>query len=636
MNLNQYDITEGLFQAIDTIIAERVKQLPYDNTDIVTIIDASNSAAGIYKVSMDGNFEELVYSDNPTYQIGDKVYLLKIQDNQMRFIIGLYENNNNNIRINQQYNTNYLASSLNLHGFNYVNTLEPVKMNSSGGRKNAVALSNGIRLTYRDNIDTYFTLQLAKALEKNQSYTLSFNCANLKNVTPIPSFKLKFNETVIVKKYELQEGKNVINFSTKIDNINKILFDDIGSKRPSNVNIELTNFQIEDGNLATLYSSSLITLEDEIKRIETLTRGYENTANWSIGLIDETFLYGSRTTTRKINFDEYNYNVFRTDPIYFYLPYPMKTFTLTGSCDGYGAYISNVSQLSKKKNNDYSVILGTYFKGCSLAQLSDINVKFNLQISGLIQNPPKNTDFAYDPTIGNEIVNIAETYIDSQKYPYNQKYSYGRNFFYDNENLIYLLKNNIKYARMECDTFSGLVLRGIPYSKSPFKEGNVINTIQTTNTDGNTYIYATGDSIDPTLYTKLMNDTDTSDLPNWAKKIREKLQSSTNEDVQKYLGEDARWASTHAWVFWSIPKTIFSDESQAQPGDVAFFRSPQTSDWFDGITHIAIVGERDADGYLTIYEVTGSIESGDRIVQHVSLKNRISKPDYFARPYGWY
>lgn len=90
MALSEFDITENLFQAIDTIVAERVKQLPYDMSQVVTIIENKNASAGIYKVSPDGQFVETVYSDNPTYQIGDKVYLLRAADAERRFILGLY------------------------------------------------------------------------------------------------------------------------------------------------------------------------------------------------------------------------------------------------------------------------------------------------------------------------------------------------------------------------------------------------------------------------------------------------------------------------------------------------------------------------------------------------------------------
>ena len=88
--MQETDYTENLFRSIDTIIAERVKHLSYDTTEIVEIIDDRNAANGIYKISPNGQFEEIIYSDNPTYKIGDKVYLLRIANSETRFIIGLY------------------------------------------------------------------------------------------------------------------------------------------------------------------------------------------------------------------------------------------------------------------------------------------------------------------------------------------------------------------------------------------------------------------------------------------------------------------------------------------------------------------------------------------------------------------
>ena len=88
--MQETDYTENLFRSIDTIIAERVKHLSYDTTEIVEIIDDRNAANGIYKISSNGQFEEIIYSDNPTYKIGDKVYLLRIANSERRFIIGLY------------------------------------------------------------------------------------------------------------------------------------------------------------------------------------------------------------------------------------------------------------------------------------------------------------------------------------------------------------------------------------------------------------------------------------------------------------------------------------------------------------------------------------------------------------------
>jgi len=88
--MQETDYTENLFRSIDTIIAERIKQLPYDITQIVEIKDDKNASVGIYTVSSNSQLEEIVYSDNPTYRIGDKVYLLRVAGSERRFIIGLY------------------------------------------------------------------------------------------------------------------------------------------------------------------------------------------------------------------------------------------------------------------------------------------------------------------------------------------------------------------------------------------------------------------------------------------------------------------------------------------------------------------------------------------------------------------
>ena len=97
------DYTENLFRSIDTIIAERVKQLPYDTTQVVEVVNASNAANGIYKISINNQFEEIVYSDNPTYQVGDKVYLLRAAGSERRFIIGLYLRSDGQSRINREF-----------------------------------------------------------------------------------------------------------------------------------------------------------------------------------------------------------------------------------------------------------------------------------------------------------------------------------------------------------------------------------------------------------------------------------------------------------------------------------------------------------------------------------------------------
>ena len=130
--MQETDYTENLFRSIDTIIAERVKHLSYDTTEIVEIIDDRNAANGIYKISPNGQFEEIIYSDNPTYKIGDKVYLLRIANSERRFIIGLYLRSDGG-RINRIFDQlNNLKDQTNILLKKYDEILEKLEKKEEG------------------------------------------------------------------------------------------------------------------------------------------------------------------------------------------------------------------------------------------------------------------------------------------------------------------------------------------------------------------------------------------------------------------------------------------------------------------------------------------------------------------------
>ena len=91
--MQQNDYTENLFRSVDTIIAERIKHLPYDTTQLMEITDDNNANAGIYKVKLDSSEQVIAYADNPKYQIGDQVYVLNTADGDRRFILGTFQKN---------------------------------------------------------------------------------------------------------------------------------------------------------------------------------------------------------------------------------------------------------------------------------------------------------------------------------------------------------------------------------------------------------------------------------------------------------------------------------------------------------------------------------------------------------------
>lgn len=86
------DYAENLFQSIDTIIGERIKNLPYDHTIVATIVDAKNAYLGAYQVTTDNYTTFTAYSDVKTYNKHDRVYVRIVDTNYNRFkvITGKY------------------------------------------------------------------------------------------------------------------------------------------------------------------------------------------------------------------------------------------------------------------------------------------------------------------------------------------------------------------------------------------------------------------------------------------------------------------------------------------------------------------------------------------------------------------
>lgn len=80
-NQTSEQYTENLFQAIDTIIANRVSRLPYDQTIICEITNTDNAEYGKYLVkayNQSSGYNDVsftAYCDNSEYNVGDRVYV---------------------------------------------------------------------------------------------------------------------------------------------------------------------------------------------------------------------------------------------------------------------------------------------------------------------------------------------------------------------------------------------------------------------------------------------------------------------------------------------------------------------------------------------------------------------------------
>ena len=73
--LDSEDIMEQLFQAIDAIVAERIRNLGFDKTVVATIIENKEADYGRYKVTTDNNITFQAFAEDTTYNLQEKVYV---------------------------------------------------------------------------------------------------------------------------------------------------------------------------------------------------------------------------------------------------------------------------------------------------------------------------------------------------------------------------------------------------------------------------------------------------------------------------------------------------------------------------------------------------------------------------------
>ena len=69
------ELTQSWFEAVDTIVGERISSLPYDQTIVCQILDATDHANGIYVVTHNYNTKFTAYADFTGYNVNDYVYV---------------------------------------------------------------------------------------------------------------------------------------------------------------------------------------------------------------------------------------------------------------------------------------------------------------------------------------------------------------------------------------------------------------------------------------------------------------------------------------------------------------------------------------------------------------------------------
>ena len=91
-NRTATEISEQLFQAIDAIVMERIRVLPYDKTVIATIVENNQASYGKYKVTTDDNITFYAFADTSKYELKEKVYVRIPQGDytKQKIITGYY------------------------------------------------------------------------------------------------------------------------------------------------------------------------------------------------------------------------------------------------------------------------------------------------------------------------------------------------------------------------------------------------------------------------------------------------------------------------------------------------------------------------------------------------------------------
>ena len=150
------------------------------------------------------------------------------------------------------------------------------------------------------------------------------------------------------------------------------------------------------------------------------------------------------------------------------------------------------------------------------------------------------------------------------------------------------LNNASGQGLIDCSTYIHLVMRGIPYHKSPY-----VNTAA--NSTYNASALATN-----TAYA-------------WAD---DHIRSSNT------LGGMVRYAADLAAYYWAAGRA-FADASQRKPGDL-IFHSTHQNNRFMSITHVSIVSDN-IDQYYNVTDVTNT-------VVRTNYENRNADIVFFARP----
>ena len=420
------------------------------------------------------------------------------------------------------------------------------------------------------------------------------------------------------------------------------------------------DFETLSGNFDTL-SGTVETIEDDVDDIDDRVSSLEQTnysfqgwGGWEVLLNNNAFTAGRATTksiTTKSSYGSSPTNYNYSETMYVNAPMPFNNLNIVGSTD---------RDLQSIVSTDGENHVGLKFKIVTPWDYSTpLSTTVRLILTGIIREPRKNPTATYNAVIGQQIGNMAMTYYDAMLD--GRQFSYGRNFFYmgDPDDII---NDSNGRARMECDTYVGMVLRGIPYEISPYSVLTPDYTYEyddlytdvsgATNWTANTF-YDVDDLvvIDDYYYWKCIQSHTSSSTFNsaywshvwvtnpygiaWA--------TSENADMHpanKYLGRDILFTGDIGFLGW-LQDRVFSDSEQALTGDIAIWvrRANTPTNWggtsqspaFDNIAHVGIIWIENGQKY--VLHVTGAEYYERTVINKTPIEEFvIDKPKYYYRP----
>lgn len=412
---------------------------------------------------------------------------------------------------------------------------------------------------------------------------------------------------------------------------------------------------VANGTLAAIINQQIFgELNEKVEELEYFQRIYTNWEGWSVYITKDGYLSAGMskefTVTENHHYDNALPNAF-SEVMKVALPTPVEGFGITATCDTDGCWVSDLNIADRSRLN-----FRIWFP-YNFTAPKTVHVRFTL--TSKIRQAPLNPTKAFNAVNAAQLVNIAKTYVDAQIG--GRAFGYGRNFFY--ESAPHVINNNNGAGMLECDTFVGLCLRGIPYAKSPYMnltpsftydyndlykdissaaawQANTqysIGDIVTVSDQISTYWECTSDhtsgaTFNPSYWKSVW--VINPDNIGWSTTLNNLM-----HPANPYIRRDIRFAPDYAFMAWSVAGSVFSNTEEVKTGDIAIwvrrihtmtsFGGYSQSPGFDNVGHIGIISIEDGVKYL--YHVSTANATEGRIVEKRRLDVMNEQPTYYAR-----